>query len=422
MHTSNWLTSFVLLLPHDLSFNFLGTLQIGGVSSTTLRNLTASSVLQIHTLYSDCVCVVGFILLSAGLANIRAKAMARQRQREQEGTVDSESGGGGSGRGESGGGGSGSGESGEGGSVSGESGEGGSVSGESGGGGGVDGESGGDGSVRGESGGGGSGESGGGGGVDGESGGGGGVDGESGEGGSVSGESDDSGKEAKECTLVTIGNSEQEPHPQDVANVGIFSSSTNAVNTNTSIAATTTLLVDSSSTHHDTSATTSSTTCIHPGGQQGFITELAEADRVSEDVKNGGEWAVAVSPDRVESRKQQQQQQQQVDIEDLEEEDDVGTLQPTTCTTTGPSYVFEKLSDVPAVRDPGEIEAADRALETLANKPPHQLSTAERVWELAARGGSTREDESVSLDRESQDKIRETLRKNKLTDKTTLAF
>lgn len=126
------------------------------------------------------------------------------------------------------------------------------------------------------------------------------------------------------------------------------------------------------------------------------------------------EWAVTSPKDQV---NKSEKNRQHLKVEDLEElEADIST------ENTHPHYFYEKLSDVPAVRDQREIEAADRALEILAHKPPHQLTAADRVWELAARGGSTQDSERLTLDRESKEKVKETLCKNKLTDKTTLAF
>ena len=143
------------------------------------------------------------------------------------------------------------------------------------------------------------------------------------------------------------------------------------------------------------------------------------------EVETGGEWAVVcpaekrevqlTPPDRVE---------QIIEMEDVEEnkEGDEKNGAKEIEETNGQCYLFEKLSDVPAVRDQSEIEAADRALERLAGRPPHQLSPSDRVWELAARGGSTQSGEAVPLDSESRERVRERLYKHKLTDKTTLAF
>ena len=110
-----------------------------------------------------------------------------------------------------------------------------------------------------------------------------------------------------------------------------------------------------------------------------------------------------------------------LDVEE-EEEGEGQHVRVQGTQETRQRYLFEKLSDVPAVRDPREVEAAERALERLAGKQPHQLSPSDRIWELAACGGSTQAQDDVPLDAESKEKIKERLHTKKLTDKTTLAF
>lgn len=143
-------------------------------------------------------------------------------------------------------------------------------------------------------------------------------------------------------------------------------------------------------------------------------------DKIETDDDDQGQsrgWAI-MSPK--EKPDQANEIKNDVILEDLEGTQ-LGASTGHDCQTSD-CYLFEKLSDVPAVRDRKEIEAADRALEALSHKPPHQLTATERIWELAARGGSTQPSERVELDYESREKVKETLRKNKLTDKTTLAF
>ena len=135
-----------------------------------------------------------------------------------------------------------------------------------------------------------------------------------------------------------------------------------------------------------------------------------ESDKSSE---IRAEWAIKLPKEKENRGRASEILRQHIEVEDLEEEPATTTDDPT------PKYFFDKLSDVPAVRDPREIEAADRALETLGR---HELTTADRVWELAARGGSTQAGDSVPLDHETKRRVAETLRKKKLTDKTTLAF
>ena len=145
-----------------------------------------------------------------------------------------------------------------------------------------------------------------------------------------------------------------------------------------------------------------------------------------ESVETGGEWAsvkVELLKDRETRESKSSATQNLVTIVDVEEEEEEQSQrQRSTRQETSPRYVFDKLSDVPAVRDPSEVEAADRALERLAGKQHHQLSPSDRIWDLAARGGSTQASDDISLDSESKEKIKERLRTKKLTDKTTLKF
>lgn len=140
--------------------------------------------------------------------------------------------------------------------------------------------------------------------------------------------------------------------------------------------------------------------------------EAHSNQETSIDLETEGKWA-RQDKER-QGRERENEKDEPIVVEDLE------TLEMDAVTANGQHehYVF----DVPAVRNHQEIEAADRALEKLANKPPGQLSKADRVWELAARGGSTLASENVSLDQESKQKLKKTIRKKKLTDKTTLAF
>ena len=145
-------------------------------------------------------------------------------------------------------------------------------------------------------------------------------------------------------------------------------------------------------------------------------------------VETGGEWATAAVSGRETGSTKTSGAPDSVTVLDVEEEEEEeeeegrrDTKLPAT-KETGPPYLFEKLSDVPAVRDQSEVEAAERALEHLAGKQPHQLTPSDRIWELAACGGSTQAKDDVTLDSDSKERIKERLRAKKLTDKTTLAF
>ena len=90
-------------------------------------------------------------------------------------------------------------------------------------------------------------------------------------------------------------------------------------------------------------------------------------------------------------------------------------------------YVFEKLSDVPATRNYAEVEAAERAMGRVRGRDMQDLSEDDRVWKLAAEAGETvgvdgKEREwKGGMDKEGE-KLRERVRKKRLSDKTSLAF
>ena len=76
---------------------------------------------------------------------------------------------------------------------------------------------------------------------------------------------------------------------------------------------------------------------------------------------------------------------------------------------------------VPAVKDPAEITAAEEALERISQKSAEELTQEDKVWLLAAKGGSTLASDEIHLDRETTQRLKQTLAK-KSRDKTTLAF
>ena len=176
---------------------------------------------------------------------------------------------------------------------------------------------------------------------------------------------------------------------------------------------------------------------LDEGGERGESGGSGYDERYDSDEKEtignpgdgGGEWAVTLSSQKrkADGASHRAENEQPLEVEDLEDQTtDTGSGDGSHQHQSSPPpqqrYLFQKLSDVPTVRDPGEIEAVDRALEMLRQTPPHRLTTTDKVWQLAAQGGSTLAGEGVELDRETRERVKETLRKNKLTDKTTLAF
>ena len=120
------------------------------------------------------------------------------------------------------------------------------------------------------------------------------------------------------------------------------------------------------------------------------------------------------------------------------EETPLGPLDPTqaldsnTQSLTISSLQFEatvpqhpdqeiKLSDVPLV-DADMIQKVDDALRNIEGKPDAELTQEERVWRLAASGGSTLEEEAVDLDAETKARLCHTIKEVGGTDKVSLKF
>lgn len=80
-----------------------------------------------------------------------------------------------------------------------------------------------------------------------------------------------------------------------------------------------------------------------------------------------------------------------------------------------------KLSEVPLVSEE-TICRVDTALGALEGKPSDSLSAEEKVWKLAASGGSTLEEDAVTLDPQTSARLKEGLQKVNLLDKVSLKF
>ncbi len=80
-----------------------------------------------------------------------------------------------------------------------------------------------------------------------------------------------------------------------------------------------------------------------------------------------------------------------------------------------------KLSDVPLVSE-DTIQRVDAALGGLQGKPANSLSAEERVWQLAASGGSTLDEDAVTLDPQTKARVKEGLQNANLLDKVSLKF
>jgi hypothetical protein len=86
-----------------------------------------------------------------------------------------------------------------------------------------------------------------------------------------------------------------------------------------------------------------------------------------------------------------------------------------------PSEPEFKLSDVPLV-DAHVVQEVDDALRSIEGKPDADLTQEERVWRLAASGGSTLEEQAIDLDAQTKARLRHTLKEAGATDKVSLKF
>ena len=80
-----------------------------------------------------------------------------------------------------------------------------------------------------------------------------------------------------------------------------------------------------------------------------------------------------------------------------------------------------KLSDVPIV-DAEVLQKVDDMLGAIEGKPESQLTQEEKVWRLAASGGSTQDSDTVALDPETKARLQHTLKESGMLDKVSLKF
>ena len=80
-----------------------------------------------------------------------------------------------------------------------------------------------------------------------------------------------------------------------------------------------------------------------------------------------------------------------------------------------------KLSEVPLVSEE-TIQRVDAAMAELKAKPVESLSAEEKVWQLAASGGSTLDEDAVSLDPQTKARVKERLQKANVLDCVSLKF
>lgn len=80
-----------------------------------------------------------------------------------------------------------------------------------------------------------------------------------------------------------------------------------------------------------------------------------------------------------------------------------------------------KFSDVPLV-DQETLQQVDTALQSIRGKADAELTEEEKVWRLAACGGSSLQEDRQDLDPETSSKLKQTLKQAGLLDKVSLKF
>lgn len=86
-----------------------------------------------------------------------------------------------------------------------------------------------------------------------------------------------------------------------------------------------------------------------------------------------------------------------------------------------PAHEDYKLCDVPIVSK-ATVEHVDTVLRGLEGKVEGEMSREDKVWKLAASGGSTLQDEAVTLDLQTRSRVKQGLQEAGLLDQVSLKF
>ena len=141
-----------------------------------------------------------------------------------------------------------------------------------------------------------------------------------------------------------------------------------------------------------------------------------------------GHWATPMKKPLIEeitSPTEQKRAQQDSDLvlEDLECDDDLlNQVEPSSENKPSASPSGLRLADVPNITDEAEFRRVEAAFERINRSPASELSVEDKIWLVAARGGSTLKDEGVELDSESRQRVRKRLKEADVVDKVSLAF
>ena len=138
-----------------------------------------------------------------------------------------------------------------------------------------------------------------------------------------------------------------------------------------------------------------------------------------------GHWAIPTRKALIEeitSPTEQTQSRQGSDLilEDLESDDPQVEPQPHESPLASPSGL--RLADVPTITDEAEFRRVEAAFDRINKLPPSELSVEDKIWLVAAKGGSTLKDEQIELDTESKQRVTQRLKEADVVDKVSLAF
>lgn len=160
-----------------------------------------------------------------------------------------------------------------------------------------------------------------------------------------------------------------------------------------------------------------------------------QAEEVEEKVEEGWDrknastgdrqqqWATLVTHSELQASKVNEGKDDRLVVEDLQHEIEIPPLEvsnPDSEEQKGIEQDF-KLSDVPIVSD-ATVEHVDAIFKALEGKEEDEMSREERVWKLAASGGSTLQEDAVTLDPQTKARVKQGLQKANLLDQVSLKF
>ncbi len=141
---------------------------------------------------------------------------------------------------------------------------------------------------------------------------------------------------------------------------------------------------------------------------------LAPSD--SPKVSHGGVWATPLVHPPPREAPGKQTRSEDLLVQDITDEE-IGEV-----GSSPPDYSHVRLAEIPLIKNESEIQEADAVLRRLKTKPRADWTPEERVWYLAAQGGSSIEGEQVELDAQTKARVKERLSEAGVLDNVSLSF